>query len=316
MSKLSDALASKTFVVTSELTPPKGTDLGPLFAKAELLKPYATAINLTESHAARMAMDPVAVGHLLLDHGVEPIVQMTSRDKNRLAIQASILGASALGIPNVVFMGGDPPKNGDHPDAKPVFDLFASQLLEAVQALNNGTDLSGAALNQSTHLFAGAVANPGASDLQAEIDNLNQQIGILTNVFKQIKPWSAIMEELAAVTPPQIQIHGFGNVNPKREELGGNWLGIAGTTDNYTRVNDYILSLKNSDLVNSGQVSLFGATTIDNPNGYTFSGVTTTDQEDDSNFKEGQTITLDGIDSLISSPNTTLQQEENQYHLK
>ena len=65
MSKLSDALASKAFVVTSELTPPKGTDLGPLFAKAELLKPYATAINLTESHAARMAMDPVAVGHLL-----------------------------------------------------------------------------------------------------------------------------------------------------------------------------------------------------------------------------------------------------------
>ncbi len=206
MSKLSDALAANEFVVTSELTPPKGTDLNPLFAKAELLKPYATAINLTESHAARMAMDPVAVGHLMLDHGVEPIVQMTSRDKNRLAIQASILGASALGIPNVVFMGGDPPKNGDHPDAKPVFDLFASQLLEAVRALNDGSDLSGAALNQSTNLFAGAVANPGASDLQAEIDNLHRKIDggaqfFQTQAVYDASNFAAFLEKAGAAKP-------------------------------------------------------------------------------------------------------------------
>lgn len=184
MSKLSDALASGTFVVTSELTPPKGSNLDPLFDKANFLKPYVTAINLTESHAARMAMDPVAVGHLMLDHGVEPIVQMTSRDKNRLAIQASILGACALGISNLLFMGGDPPKNGDHPDAKPVFDLFASQLLEAVAALNGGADLSGAALNQQTNMFAGAVVNPGASDPQAEIDNLHRKIDAGAQFFQ------------------------------------------------------------------------------------------------------------------------------------
>ena len=176
MSALSKALQSSDFVVTSELTPPKGLDLAPLLDKAVLLKPYVSAINLTESHAARMAMDPVAVGHLMLDQGVEPIVQMTSRDKNRLAIQASILGACALGISNLVFMGGDPPKNGDHPDAKPVFDLFASQLLEAVQALNNGTDLNGNALNRNTEIFAGAVVNPGASDPDAEIENLHRKI--------------------------------------------------------------------------------------------------------------------------------------------
>ena len=176
MSALSKALQSSDFVVTSELTPPKGLDLAPLLDKAVLLKPYVSAINLTESHAARMAMDPVAVGHLMLDQGVEPIVQMTSRDKNRLAIQASILGACALGVSNLVFMGGDPPKNGDHPDAKPVFDLFASQLLEAVQALNNGTDLNGNALNRNTEIFAGAVVNPGASDPDAEIENLHRKI--------------------------------------------------------------------------------------------------------------------------------------------
>ena len=175
MSHLSTALASSDFVITSELTPPKGVDLTLLLEKAVLLKPHVCAINLTESHAARMAMDPMAVGHLMLDQGVEPIVQMTSRDKNRLALQASILGAAALGISNLVFMGGDPPKNGDHPDAKPVFDLFASQLLEAAQALNSGTDLNGNALNTSPHLFVGAVANPGASDLDAEIENLRRK---------------------------------------------------------------------------------------------------------------------------------------------
>ena len=175
MGRLADALKDSSFIVTGELTPPKGTDLGDLFDKAELLRELVTAFNLTESHAARMAMDPVAVGHLLIDRGIEPIVQMTSRDKNRLAIQASILGAAALGISNVVFMGGDPPKNGDHPDAKPVFDLFASQLLEAASGLNKGNDLTGNPLKGSPQLTIGAVANPGASDLDTEIDNMHRK---------------------------------------------------------------------------------------------------------------------------------------------
>ena len=126
MSAFSNQLATPNFLVTSELTPPKGTDLTDLLQKAQSLNGVVTAFNLTESHAARMSMDPVAAAHVLLDHGIEPIVQMTSRDKNRIAIQASMLGAAALGISNILFMGGDPPKNGDHPDAKPVFDLFSS----------------------------------------------------------------------------------------------------------------------------------------------------------------------------------------------
>lgn len=175
MSSLSQALASDEFVVTSELTPPKGTDLSTLLNKAEKLKSHVTAINLTECHTARMAMDPVAAGHLMLDRGIEPIVQMTCRDKNRLAIQASVLGAAALGISNIVFMGGDPPKNGDHPEAKPVFDLYSAQLLEAAHALASGTDLMGNALSGTPTLFPGAVTNPGAADLDAEIDNLQRK---------------------------------------------------------------------------------------------------------------------------------------------
>ena len=175
MNKLRNAFERDEFVITTELTPPKGTELSQLFDKADMLREYVTAFNLTESHAARMAMDPTAVGHLLLDRGIEPIVQMTSRDKNRIAIQASMLGASALGIRNLVFMGGDPPKNGDHPDAKPVFDLFASQLLGAAHTLNSGSDIMGNALNAPTEFFVGAVVNPGAADIKTEIDNAHRK---------------------------------------------------------------------------------------------------------------------------------------------
>jgi 5,10-methylenetetrahydrofolate reductase len=127
-SSLAAKIAAKQFVVTGELTPPKGTDLTRLFATAELLRHSVDAINVTESPRARMAMDPRAVAKLLLDRGIESVVQVTSRDRNRIAIQSDLLGAAALGLKNFVFMGGDSPAGGDHPEAKPVFDLTASGL--------------------------------------------------------------------------------------------------------------------------------------------------------------------------------------------
>ncbi len=176
MSRLSDALRSDRFVITCELNPPKGIDLEPLLAKADALRDVADAVNLTESHAARMAMDPTAVGHLLLDRGVEPIVQMTARDRNRIAIQASLLGAAALGIANFVFMGGDPPSNGDNPQAKPVFDLYAAQLIEAARCLQAGHDLAGNALAGAPRFCVGAVVNSGAADRRTELDNMRRKI--------------------------------------------------------------------------------------------------------------------------------------------
>ncbi len=175
-SKLKQAIDRGDFVVTCELTPPKGIDLSALFDKADKLKDRVTAFNLTESHAARMSMDPTAAAHLMMDRGIEPIVQMTSRDKNRIAIQACMLGAAALGIPNLVFMGGDPPKIGDHPDAKPVFDLFASQLLDAVSALQSGTDYTGNKLSGTPKFCVGAVVNPGSPNPEAEIENMHRKI--------------------------------------------------------------------------------------------------------------------------------------------
>lgn len=205
--KLERRIKAGDFVLTCELTPPKGIDLTSLFAKAEFLREKIHAFNLTESHSARMAMDPVAVGHLLSDRGIEPIVQMTSRDKNRIAIQSSMLGAAALGIRNLVFMGGDPPMNGDHPDAKPVFDLFASQLLDAADALKSGTDYMGNALSGAPEFFVGSVVNPGSPNPKAEIENMHRKIDagaafFQTQAVYDVTQFSKFMKMAGSVRVP------------------------------------------------------------------------------------------------------------------
>ena len=184
MSKLETVLSSGAFVLTCELNPPKGTDLGPLFHKADELKGLVDAFNLTDSHAARMAMAPLAVAHLLLDRGAEPILQTTTRDRNRIALQADLLGASALGIENVVFMGGDPPTTGDHPDAKPVFDVYSSLMLRAASDLEQGKDMAGNPISGRPHFCIGAVANPGARDLGEEIMRMGEKIDAGARFFQ------------------------------------------------------------------------------------------------------------------------------------
>jgi 5,10-methylenetetrahydrofolate reductase len=176
MSLLGDAIDGGEFAVTCELNPPKGTELAPMLAKAEALAGRVHAFNVTDSHAALMAMCPLAAARRLLDTGAEPILQITTRDRNRIALQGDLLGASALGIENVVFMGGDPPSNGDHPEAKPVFDVYSSAILGAAHGLNEGHDMSGAALDGATRLVLGAVVNPGAADLDDELKRLAEKL--------------------------------------------------------------------------------------------------------------------------------------------
>jgi len=176
MTPLEAKIRSGTFVVTTELTPPKGIDLSDLFAKADALKGYADAVNLTESPRARMAVEPKSVAHLLKDRGVEPIVQITARDRNRIAIQADLLGATLLGAGNFLFMTGDNPKNGDHPDCKGVFDLTTLEMLNIARSLRSGRDMTGNELKGAPEMFLGATANPGGPDLQAEVENTRRKI--------------------------------------------------------------------------------------------------------------------------------------------
>jgi methylenetetrahydrofolate reductase (NADPH) len=176
MSSLAKKIEQGQFVVTTELTPPKGLDLADLLKKADQLKELVDAINLTESPRARMAIEPTAVAKLLIDRGVEPIVQFTTRDRNRIALQADLLGAALLGVKNAVFMMGDDPKNGDHPEAKAVHDLTTLDVLRTARGLNEGHDLAGNALNGAPSIFIGATANPGAPDFDREVENVKRKI--------------------------------------------------------------------------------------------------------------------------------------------
>lgn len=202
MSRLRSKFSREEFIITCELSPPKGTNLQALFSKANMLKNNVDAFNLTDSAAARMTMDPVAAGYELLKKDIEPIVQVTSRDKNRLAIQGGMLGAEVLGIPNVVIMGGDPPSVGDHPEAKGVNDLFASQIIEAAMALNSGRDLAGNEIKGATHFFIGSVFNPGAKNLDAEIENTQRKLDAGAQFFQtqaiyEVDSFERFMEKLA-----------------------------------------------------------------------------------------------------------------------
>ena len=176
MGRLSEKFLSGSFVVTSELTPPKGTDVDALMKKADLLAAAVDAINVTDSHGSKMSLSPIAAARLIADRGVEPILQMTTRDRNRIALQSDMLGAWVLGIENLICMGGDPPHLGDHPEAKPVFDIPTEELIRAALSLNKGNDLMSNSLRGKTGFNVGAVVNPGADDLEIEIARLEKKV--------------------------------------------------------------------------------------------------------------------------------------------
>jgi len=224
MSTLEDKINAREFVVTTEITPPKGIDLDEVFAKADALRGFVDAFNLTESPRARMAIAPSAVARLLLERAIEPIVQITARDRNRIAIQADLLGAAALGIRNFVFMAGDPPANGDHPEAKPVFDLNSNQMLRAGHELAQGRDLAGNALRGAPRLFLGATANPGAVDLAAEAVNTRRKIDAGAQFLQTQALYDAQTLErfLEAVKPEGVAV--LAGIIPLKSARMGAWL--------------------------------------------------------------------------------------------
>ena len=184
MSRFAEALDSHRFVVTCELNPPKGVALEPLFEKAQMLTGMVDAFNITDSAASRMTMAPIGVAHLLQDRGIETILQITGRDRNRLALQSELLAAHALGIGNVLCMSGDPPGAGDHPDAKAVFDLDGVGLLRAIKSMQLGSDIGGNELQGVPTFRSGAVANPGAPDLDVELQRMDEKIEAGASFFQ------------------------------------------------------------------------------------------------------------------------------------
>jgi methylenetetrahydrofolate reductase (NADPH) len=168
-SNLKKAFETGKFAITAEAGPLKGTSTEELKEVAEALKGKVTAVNVTDQQSSVMRLGSLATSYLLKQWGLEPIYQVTCRDRNRIALQSDLLSAAVLGIDNVVSLTGDLPGSGDHPMAKPVYDLDSVQLLNAIKALNEGHDMVGNELKGKTDFFAGAVVNPGA-DTEASFE--------------------------------------------------------------------------------------------------------------------------------------------------
>jgi methylenetetrahydrofolate reductase (NADPH) len=157
-------LATGQFAVTAEIGPPRGADLAPVAATAAGLRGWVDAVNITDNQSASVRLSSLAGSLAAAQAGVEPIMQVTCRDRNRIALQSELLSASAVGIRYVLIMTGDHPRYGDHADAAAVFDLDSTQLLRVARSMrDDGTLMSGRRLSPPPHWMLGAVENPPAT---------------------------------------------------------------------------------------------------------------------------------------------------------
>jgi methylenetetrahydrofolate reductase (NADPH) len=158
---LQDKLNAGRFAITAEVTPPVSASRDELLDKALPLKGLADAVNVTDGAGARPHLSALASAILLVEQGIEPVLQITCRDRNRIALQSDLLGAAACGIRNLLMLRGDDPSAGDQPDAKPVFDLDPRQLLETARRLRDAGELpSGRKIGGLAPFYLGSADNP------------------------------------------------------------------------------------------------------------------------------------------------------------
>ncbi len=184
MGKLADKLASGQKVFTAEIAPPKGPGIKRLLEHAALIGPNVDAINITDCQRALVRMSSLAACKVLLDAGYEPVLQLTCRDRNSIALQSDLMGAGALGIPNLLCLTGDPVKAGDCAQAKPVFEVESVRQLEIVQKMQQGTDWNGAKMNKKTRFLVGAVVNPSGQSLDGQLGRMEKKIAAGATFFQ------------------------------------------------------------------------------------------------------------------------------------
>jgi 5,10-methylenetetrahydrofolate reductase len=175
-SSFKEALESGRFLVTSEVAPPKGTNLDVMIHHIELLRDKVDGMNVTDHQSSVMRFPSLGGALLVKEMGGEPILQMTCRDRNRLALQADLLFAAQRGIGNVLCLTGDSVILGDHKEAKGVFDLDSSQLLASIRALEKGKDLGGNVLDGSPRFCAGAIVTPEATPLEPQLIKFEKKV--------------------------------------------------------------------------------------------------------------------------------------------
>lgn len=173
---LKELFDSGKFVITSEVAPPKGIDISEMKEELEHLRGKVDAINVTDLQSSVMRLGSLAVCHLVKDWGFEPVFQLTCRDRNRLALQSDLISAAVLGIDNVLALTGDYPTLGDHPSAKPVFDMDSVTLLQIAKGLTEGHDMVGNELKGAPKFCLGAVVNPGMEPIEPQIIKMEKKI--------------------------------------------------------------------------------------------------------------------------------------------
>jgi methylenetetrahydrofolate reductase (NADPH) len=177
-SNLEKVLSEGKFAITAEIGPPKGADPNKIRDKAEIAKGYADAFNVTDNQTAVVRLSSMGGSVILINSGLEPIMQITCRDRNRIALQSDVLGAASIGIRNILFLTGDHQSFGNHPDAKGVYDLDSIQLTKIVKDMrDDGVFESGdKILSGNPDIFIGAAANPFADPFELRIDRLEKKI--------------------------------------------------------------------------------------------------------------------------------------------
>ena len=175
--RITELFDNGEFVVTAEVGPPKGIDASHVVEEAKEYLSGITAVNVTDNQSSVMRMGSLPACVMLQDAGLTPILQLTCRDRNRIALQSELLGAAALGIENILCLTGDHTKMGDHPGAKPVFDLDSVSLLHTVCQLEKGVDLAGNALVGEAPKFAkGAVVSPCSDSVDAQLAKMERKV--------------------------------------------------------------------------------------------------------------------------------------------
>ncbi|GAH41554.1 unnamed protein product, partial [marine sediment metagenome] len=171
-----EKLNSDEFLVTTEVGPPKGADISELIKHIDLLKDKVDAINVTDHQSSVMRFPSLGGCLLIKEHGGEPVLQITCRDRNRLAIQAELLLAYSRGIGNVLCLTGDSIDVGDHKEAKPVFDLDSVQLLRLIRTMESGTDMGGNDLKGAPKFCIGASVHPEADFIEPQLIKFDKKV--------------------------------------------------------------------------------------------------------------------------------------------
>jgi 5,10-methylenetetrahydrofolate reductase len=173
---LSEVLKIDRFAVTAEFAPPKGTNMDHMRVCVRLAKGRIHAANVTDFQSAVMRISSLTACKVVMDEGVEPVIQITGRDRNRIAIQGELLSAGVLGIKNLLAITGDHPKMGDHPNAMPVYDLDSVGILQAATTFMNGKDLEGNSLNGQIEFFPGGAVSPTRETMTPQIMKMRKKI--------------------------------------------------------------------------------------------------------------------------------------------